>query len=82
MRQREHPDADSRPRGAPGTRNRALKRAAYCLGQLVAWGLLERAVVEMELTDAALAAGLPERETLGTLRSGLEAGMLEPRGKG
>jgi len=44
---------------APGTRNRALNRAAYCLGQLVASGVLERGVVEAELAGAALAAGLP-----------------------
>jgi hypothetical protein len=75
-------EADLVRGAAPGTRNRALNRAAFCLGQLVASGLLERAVVEVELTDAALAAGLPEQETLGTLRSGLEAGLLEPRGKG
>ena len=65
---------------APGARNRALNRAAYCLGQLVASGLLERGAVEAELAEAALAVGLPHRETLGTLRSGLDAGMLEPRG--
>jgi hypothetical protein len=67
---------------APGTRNRFLNRAAFCLGQLVASGMLERGTVEAELTDAALAAGLSEPEILGTLRSGLEAGMLEPRNRG
>ena len=70
-------------RGAgPGTRNRTLNRAAFCLGQLVGAGLLGRGEVEAELLDAALAAGLPGREALGTIRSGLEAGLLEPRSRG
>lgn len=63
----------------PGTRNSTLNRSAFCLGQLVAAGLLPRDAVEAELTAAALAAGLGERETAATLRSGLEAGLLRPR---
>jgi hypothetical protein len=62
-----------------GTRNNTLNRSAFSLGQLVAIGLLPREAVEAELTDAALAAGLGEREIASTLRSGLEAGMLRPR---
>ncbi len=65
----------------PGTRNVTLNRAAFSLGQLVIAGLLARDAVEAELTDAALDAGLCEREIAGTLRSGLEAGMLRPRGE-
>jgi hypothetical protein len=63
----------------PGTRNRTLNRAAFNLGQLVAGGFLERGAVEAELSLAAEDAGLPEREIAGTVRSGLEAGMKNPR---
>jgi transposase-like protein/transposase len=49
---------------------------------LVGAGMLGRGEVEAELLDAALAAGLPGREALGTIRSGLEAGLLEPRSRG
>jgi hypothetical protein len=64
---------------APGTRNDTLNRAAFSLGQLVTAGLLAREAVEAGLTGAALDAGLCEREIAGTLRSGLQAGMLRPR---
>ena len=62
-----------------GTRNDTLNRAAYNLGTLVGGGLLDRAEVELELTRAALAAGLEARETASTVRSGLTAGMARPR---
>ena len=64
----------------PGTRNSTLNRAAFSLGQLVAGDLLSRETVELELTDAAISAGLGESEVAATLRSGLEAGLLRPRG--
>lgn len=62
-----------------GTRNDTLNRAAYSLGTLVGSGVLDQATVEAELTRAALAAGLDARETAGTVRSGLTAGMARPR---
>jgi hypothetical protein len=65
----------------PGTRNRALNRAAFNLGQLVAAGVVARDVVEAALQEAALAAGLPEPEVLATLRSGLQAGLRRPRAR-
>jgi putative DNA primase/helicase len=67
-------------RSAPiGTRNDTLNRAAFNLGQLVGAGLLDRTTVEAELTRAAMEAGLEEREIEKTVRSGLEAGMRQPR---
>ncbi len=67
-------------RRAPvGTRNDTLNRAAFSLGQLVGGGLLDRMTAEMELTAAALTAGLEEREIAATIRSGLEAGIRQPR---
>lgn len=62
-----------------GTRNDTLNRAAYSLGTLIGGGLLDQALVETELTRAALAAGLDARETASTLRSGLTAGIARPR---
>lgn len=64
-----------------GTRNRTLNRAAFNLGQLVGAGLIARATVEAELAAAAAEAGLPERETAATIRSGLEAGISKPRAR-
>ena len=69
-----------RVRTAPeGTRNDTLNAAAYNLGQLVAGGVLGIHVVELELTRAALAAGLTEREIGSTVRSGLTKGADSPR---
>jgi hypothetical protein len=62
-----------------GTRNDTLNRAAYNLGTLVGSGLLDRSEVEVELTRAALAAGLEQREIASTARSGLTAGIARPR---
>lgn len=64
---------------APGTRNDALNRAAFSLGQLVAGGELTEDQVRNELTDAARAAGLDEREIGATIASGLGQGMTTPR---
>lgn len=62
-----------------GTRNATLNRAAYSLGGLVAAGLLGRRTVETALSEAALAAGLGDREIAATLESGITAGMKRPR---
>jgi hypothetical protein len=62
-----------------GTRNDALNRAAFSLGQLVAGGELTEAEVRNALTDAARGAGLDEREIAATVASGLGKGMLNPR---
>jgi hypothetical protein len=63
----------------PGHRNRTLNRAAFSLGQLVAAGVLSRAVVESALRTAAHECGLGDREAASTIRGGLEAGLLTPR---
>ncbi|MEU8186042.1 YfjI family protein [Micromonospora carbonacea] len=62
-----------------GTRNDALNRAAFSLGQLVAGGELAEPEVRQALADAARGAGLDERETVATIASGLGKGMLNPR---
>ena len=62
-----------------GTRNGELNKAAFSLGQIVAGGLLDAGHVEDRLTSAALMIGLEAGETAATIRSGLVAGMAEPR---
>ena len=64
---------------AQGERNHALYVSAVALGQLAAGGALTDAEVTEVLTPAALAAGLTERETTRTIRSGLLAGARRPR---
>lgn len=63
----------------PGSRNHALNAAAYSLGQLTAGGLVDPEEVTAALTAAALTAGLTERESAATIRSGLTAGARNPR---
>jgi len=60
-------------------RNDTLNRASFNLGQLVGAGSIERATVESELAAAAAAVGLGQAEAESTIRSGLDAGTLEPR---
>lgn len=62
-----------------GHRNDTLNVAALKLGQLVGAGLLARSTVEHELAAAARAAGLDARETAATIKSGLDAGIRQPR---
>jgi hypothetical protein len=73
-------EADSVRTAPEGTRNQALNRAAFCLGQIVGAGALEPGAVEAALLQSALNAGLGEREALQTLKSGLTAGIAHPRG--
>jgi hypothetical protein len=69
---------------APGTCNHTLNRAAFCLGQLAATGLLEVDQVRGRLLAAALAAPASghadrERRARATIESGLAAGARTPR---
>lgn len=63
-----------------GQRNATLNRAAFCLGQVVAGGALDKNEVEGLLVDAGLSTGLGEREARLTVSSGLTAGYEYPRG--
>ena len=66
-------------------RNNRLNLAAYRAGQLVGAGLLDQAVAEEHLTEAAQASGLGEKsafEIEKTLRSGMTAGLSRPRRMG
>jgi hypothetical protein len=63
-----------------GERNTTLHRAAFALGQLVGDGLLPDHVVVDALSAAGQAIGLPVRECVATIRSGVRAGLAHPRG--
>ncbi|WP_331764368.1 bifunctional DNA primase/polymerase [Streptomyces sp. NBC_01506] len=68
-----------------GGRNNRLNLAAYRAGQLIGAGLLDQAVAEEHLTEAAQASGLGEKsafEIEKTLRSGMTAGLSRPRRMG
>ena len=69
-------------RASRGERNDTLNRAAFSLGQLVGGGLLDRTDVEQALRTAAadLVAEDGEASVEATTRSGLEAGIAQPRG--
>lgn len=62
-----------------GGRNDQLNRSAYALGQLIGGGELEQSLVEQSLTAAAIGLGLSPNEVSATIRSGLSAGMDNPR---
>lgn len=64
---------------APGTRNHTLYVAAVALGQLVAGGAVDRALVVELLTHAGQSAGLRSTEVDRTVASGLRAGANRPR---
>ncbi len=62
-----------------GTRNDQLCRSAFNLGQLAADRQLAAGVAVSSLLEAALAAGLTEREAERTIASGFGAGHSTPR---
>ena len=68
---------------ADGARNDALNKAAFSLGQLVGGDELPHSLVEEELYSAAEGNGLVaddgETSVRATIRSGLNAGLKEPR---
>lgn len=63
----------------PGTRNDALNRAAYALGQFIAAGRLNESMAIDALTIAAEHIGLSPAETARTIASGLSAAAHTPR---
>ena len=62
-----------------GIRNDQLNRSSFSLGQLVGAGVLERGSVEAALQGVAASIGLTGAEIRGTIRSGLNSGVREPR---
>ena len=57
------------------TRNDTLNRTAFLAGQLVAAEKLYRPDAERQLLTVALQIGLGDRESIRTIRSGLDAGL-------
>ncbi len=64
---------------AAGGRNHALHLAAVRLGSLVGAGLLDHGAVAALLERAGHEIGLPPREAVPTIRSGLSFGIAHPR---
>jgi hypothetical protein len=62
-----------------GERNTQLNQSAFALGQLIGAGVLDRGSVEAALYGVAISIGLGEVESRTTIKSGLDAGMREPR---
>jgi putative DNA primase/helicase len=56
-----------------------LNRAAFKLGQLVPYGILDSAAITQDLGAVARAIGLDESEIEPTIASGLKAGAQHPR---
>jgi hypothetical protein len=66
------------PAHKPG-RNNQLNKSAKALGELVGAGVLDRGSVEAALHGVAVSIGLTETEIRATIRSGIEAGLKDPR---
>lgn len=62
-----------------GNRNNALNREAFSIGQLIAARTLTRREAEAALQAAAIAAKLDRYEAIATIRSGIDAGLRQPR---
>jgi hypothetical protein len=62
-----------------GQRNATLNRCAFALGQLVAEGGLDARDVAGHLLATASAIGLGDSEAVATIRSGMAAGIANPR---
>jgi hypothetical protein len=66
-------------RTSEGNRNTQLYLCSIALGQLVGAGAVERSVIESDLLKTAQAIGLSDTESLPTIKSGIDAGLLNPR---
>jgi putative DNA primase/helicase len=60
-------------------RNDTLNRAAFKLGQLLPYGILDTATITQDLATMARTIGLDESEIGPTIASGLKAGTKHPR---
>ncbi len=65
------------------SRNEQTNRSGFACGQFIPGGLLDRDEVEHRLMNAAEASGIVRKDgraaVVASLRSGIEAGMLQPR---
>lgn len=74
-----HAETTSVATATQGSRNHTLNRAAYSLGTLVAAGALDEGQVRSALESAAIQCGLGRDEAIASIRSGMRAGMANPR---
>jgi putative DNA primase/helicase len=72
-------ECDAVEAATEGNRNNRLNAAAFSLGQLAGALALDRIEVERALLEAARRAGLGQGESLATIRSGIDAGLVQPR---
>lgn len=72
-------ECDHVARAPEGTRNMALNRAAFSVGQLVAGGELDQGHAYESLLAAARSSGLGDGEAKRTISSGLAGGARYPR---
>ncbi|MEK4035835.1 DUF3987 domain-containing protein [Methylocystis sp. IM2] len=63
-----------------GGRNDQLNVSAFRIGQIIAGGHIGERDAQEALLAAALDCGLPRKEALATVRSGLKSGAQSPRG--
>ncbi|WP_174547467.1 bifunctional DNA primase/polymerase [Nocardiopsis dassonvillei] len=70
-----------RIREAPeGEQNDTINGVAYSVGRLLNWGVLDEGTVRAQLLQAASDGNHPEDRARNSVRSGLDAGMRNPRG--
>lgn len=72
-------ECDAITNAPDGTQNDTINAAAFNVGQLVGAGALSEADAEDALMGAARAGNHPESRARSAVRSGLDAGMAEPR---
>ncbi|MFE9481458.1 bifunctional DNA primase/polymerase [Streptomyces spororaveus] len=72
-------ECDAITSAADGEQNNAINTAAFSLGTLVGAGALSEVEARETLLSAARAGNHPEGRALGTIESGLRAGMAQPR---
>lgn len=63
-----------------GGRNDRLNKAAFSIGTLAATGALDIGDAARALVEAGVESGLSENEAYAAVRSGLNAGLRQPRG--
>ncbi len=72
-------ELDRLVRAPNGTRNDQLNRSAFALGKLVGTGVLNAEEIGNALLCVALHIGLSNAEAIATIRSGMKAGIHNPR---
>lgn len=72
-------ECDKIVRAPHGDQNNIINKAAFSVGTIVGTGDLSETEAHAALLSAARSGGHPERRALGSIASGLAAGMRQPR---